>query len=134
MMGNSGRSGGVMAPQDNYNMGVGAASADVGIATADDVAAVGMDNMSAAKSPGSIWWWVVLLLVYIAWDFFQNNEKVRNSLEPANIRANVHNLVVVGLGAVIFINGANVLFTKLSAMRIPILSRVAGTMLPLVHL
>jgi hypothetical protein len=59
---------------------------------------------------------------------------VRNSLEPANIRANIHNLIVVGLGAVIFINGANVLFTKLSAMRIPVLSRVAGTMLPLVHL
>jgi hypothetical protein len=130
MMGNSGRSGAYAEPIGTTP----AAAVETPASTGDDVIAVGQENMSAAKSPGSIVWWVTLLLVYIGWDFFQNNERIRNSLEPANIRANIHNLIVIGLGAVIFINGGNVLFTKLAAMRIPVLSRVAGTMLPLFHL
>jgi len=134
MMGGSGRAEGISAPQDMYNMGTQPATESVAASTGEDAMSVGQDNMSAAKSPGSIYWWVTLLLVYIGWDFFQNNEKVRNSLEPSNIRANIHNLVVIGLGSVIFINGGNVLFTKLAAMRIPVLSKIAGTILPLFHL
>lgn len=91
-------------------------------------------NTEAANKPGSIVWWIILLLVYIGWDYVQTKDKVQTALEPANVRANLHNIVVIGFAAVIFINGMNVLCTKLAAMKIPIISKAAGTLLPLFNL
>jgi hypothetical protein len=92
------------------------------------------ENTKAANKPGSIIWWAVLFAAYLAWDYAQGRTKISESIQPRNMRANVHNLIVVGAASVIFINGANVLFTKLAAMKIPVVSRVAGTFLPLFHL
>ena len=92
------------------------------------------ENVQAANKPGSIIWWVVLLVVYIAWDYFQTRDKIQSALEPSNVRANLHNIVVIGFAAVIFINGMNVLCTKLAALKIPVVSKAAAAMLPLFNL
>lgn len=91
------------------------------------------ENMKPAVK-GAIWFWALLLALYLFWDYIQNREKIREVIEPANIRANVHNLAIIGIGAVIFIKGANVLLTKLASMKIPGVSKVAGSLLPLFHL
>ena len=98
-----------------------------------NVGTVVKDNMSAAKNPGTIVFWVGMLIVYLLYDWLQN-EKLKDTLEPHNIRANIHNLLVVTIAAVIGINGGNVLLTKLAAMQIPGASKGAGTILPLFHL
>ena len=92
------------------------------------------ENTKAAKSPGSVYWWLTILGVYLAWDYVQNREKVSEAIKPRNLRANAHNLVLISAAAVIGINGMNILLTKLAAMRIPVLSKVAGAILPLYHL
>jgi hypothetical protein len=91
------------------------------------------ENMKAAKK-GSIWFWTALLALYFIWDYVQSHAKIKESLEPKNIRANFHNLAIIGIGAAVFINGMNVLLTKLASMRIPLLSKAAGSMLPLFNL
>lgn len=91
-------------------------------------------NTELASKPGSIWWWVVVAALYVLWDYFQTRDKLSSALQPRNIRANLHNLIVVTIAAVIGINGFNVFLTKLAAMKIPLLSRAAGTVLPLFHL
>lgn len=89
------------------------------------------NNMQAAKNPGSIYFWLLLLAIYFGWDWLQNHQKIREAIEPKNIRANAHNLIVILLAAVIGFNGGYVLLSKLANMNIPILSKVAGTFLPL---
>ena len=92
------------------------------------------ENTKAAKKPGSVYWWLTVLGLYLLWDWYQNNEKVSEALKPRNIRANAHNILLITVAAVIGVNGMNILFTKLAAMRIPVLSKMAGAVLPLFHL
>lgn len=91
-------------------------------------------QQNTAGAKGSIIWWLVLAGLYLAWDVIQNKSKLGDSLDPANIRANFHNIVVIGIAAVVFINGMNVLCTKLAAMKIPGVSKLAGSLLPLFNL
>lgn len=91
------------------------------------------ENMKVA-SKHSVWFWVGMIGLYLFWDYIQTRQNIQKSLEPANIRANLHNLAVIGIGAVVVINGMNVLLTKLASMRIPGVSKVAGNLLPLFHL
>jgi len=91
-------------------------------------------NVEAAQQPGSIVWWVMLLVLYLTWDVLQNHTKLGEALAPSNVRANVHNIIIITLAAVVGLNGLNVLFTKLAALKIPVVSKAAGTLLPLVSL
>jgi len=84
-------------------------------------------------SKHSVWFWVGLLGLYFLWDYIQSRRGIQESLEPANIRANFHNLLVIGIGAVVTIKGMNVFLTKLASMKIPVVSRLAGILLPLFH-
>ena len=68
------------------NMGTDV-NTDVNSNSAQSVAA---GNMSLAKNPGSIVFWVGLLVLYLFYDWLQN-EKLESTLQPANIRANAHN-------------------------------------------
>lgn len=92
------------------------------------------ENLDAGRQVGSVWFWFVLFLLYLVWDYIYSKKTVMDSIKPANIRPNLHNLAVIGVGAVIFVNGFNVVLTKLAAFKIPGLSRVAGWFLPLFHL
>ena len=92
------------------------------------------ENTRAATKPGSVYWWLTILGLYLLWDWYQNSEKVNEALKPRNIRANAHNILLITVAAVIGVNGMNILLTKLAAMKIPVLSKVAGAILPLYHL
>lgn len=91
------------------------------------------ENMKVA-SKHSVWFWLGLLGLYLLWDYIQTRRNIHEALEPKNIRANLHNLLIIGIGAVVVINGMNVLLTKLASMRIPGVSKLAGSLLPLFHL
>lgn len=91
-------------------------------------------NTEYANKPGSIVWWLVLLGIYMAWDYFSNREKLGESIKPANIRTNWYNILWATVAVVLGVNFFNVLLTKLAAMKIPVISKAAGTILPLFHL
>lgn len=83
----------------------------------------------------SLGFWGFLIVVFIGWGFIvAKNVKLRDAIQAGNIRANVYNLVVIGLGAVIFINGFKVLLVKVGALRIPLISPLAERLLPLFQL
>jgi hypothetical protein len=92
------------------------------------------ENTKLAQKPGSIVWWMVMLAVYLGWDYFSNREKLREAIQPANIRTNWYNIIWATVAVVLGINFFNILLTKLAALRIPGISKAAGTLLPLFHL
>lgn len=92
------------------------------------------DNAKPAIKPGSIYWWLTLLGLLIAWSWARYRRSLKETVEiPALLEA-FETVAFIGVAAAIAINGIQVLLTKLAAMRIPIISKVAGTLLPLFHL
>lgn len=91
------------------------------------------NNTQLATSPGSVYWLFLITIVYFAWGYWQD-KSVKENAKYSNIKINLHNIVGVTLGVVIGFNIMNVFLTKLSAMRIPLISKTAGTFLPLFHL
>lgn len=92
------------------------------------------ENTKWAVTPGSVYWLFLLTLVYVLWGYWQNKEGARESLSPGDLKNNLGNIVKITLAVAIGFNIMNVFLTKLAAMRIPVLSRIAGTFLPLFHL
>lgn len=80
------------------------------------------DQGSAGKAP-----YVLLALVgiYVLWAWIAQNERIRESLNPSNIAANLHNIISITLIAVIGLVSLKVLTTKLAAMGVPGASYVA---------
>lgn len=79
--------------------------------------------------------WLALAALYLVWDYFAvGNKKIREAVEPGNIRTNLYNLFAVGIAAVIFINGMKVLLVKVAAWEIPGLSWLAKKLVPLFQL
>ncbi len=79
--------------------------------------------------------WGGLLVIYIIWDFIVlGNKNLKEALSPGNIRANLYNLLVIGVAAVIFINIGKVLVVKLAAWNIPGISWLAEEITPLFEL
>jgi len=81
----------------------------------------------------SLFWLFGVVFLYFIWGWLQGR-KLQGEIKPANIGANLHNIVVVTLSAVIGINLMNVFFTKISSMNIPLLSKFSGRMVPLFRL
>jgi len=92
------------------------------------------NNTQYATSPGSVYWLFLLAIVYVAWGYWQNREGYKKSLTPGTMVMNLHNIVGITLAVIIGMNITQVFLTKLAAMRIPFLSKAAGTFLPLSHL
>ncbi|MBT9145238.1 MAG: hypothetical protein DDT42_01108 [candidate division WS2 bacterium] len=79
--------------------------------------------------------WGGLLVIYIIWDFIVlGNKNLKEALSPGNIRANLYNLIVIGIASVIFINIVKVLVVKLAAWNIPGVSWLAEEITPLFEL
>lgn len=94
-----------------------------------------VQNNKVKGEYSSLGFWGFLIVVFIGWGFIvAKNVKLRDAIQASNIRANVYNLVVIGLGAVIFINGFKVLLVKLGALKIPLISPLAERLLPLFQL
>lgn len=82
-------------------------------------------KQSDAQKPHSIWFWVGLFVVFVFWGWYQNRESIKTNLEAKNLKANLHNLLIITFAAVIGIVGGKILFTKLTGLtaNIPILGR-----------
>ena len=79
--------------------------------------------------------WLGLGILYILWDFVVlGNKKIKETINPGNIRTNLYNIILIGVAAVIFINGFKVLLVKLGALEIPGVSWLAKKLLPLFQL
>lgn len=90
-------------------------------------------NMELAKTPGSVWWLLLLGGLYFGY-YVLFNRKLKEAISADAVLAFIHQAVTITVLAVVGVNLMNVFLTKLAAMRIPLLSRVAGTYLPLFHL
>jgi hypothetical protein len=87
-------------------------------------------NMSGSKY--AIYFWAGLVGIFLLFGLLQEkNKSVREELQPANLKANFHNVILITLAAVVGINGLYVLLAKLAAMSIPYVSSFAGSILPL---
>ena len=88
-----------------------------------------------AGEKDAVWFWLGLGVLYLIWDYFVlKNKKLNDVIEPANIRANLYNIVFIGFAAVIFVNGMKVLLVKLAAMNIPGISKLCQRLIPLFQL
>lgn len=135
MRANANRGGGYNEPNDEVLQGtngaVGDSTASPGVTPGDQ------DNVSSNTKGAkkyAAYYWLGLLVLYFGWNYLQHRKNIATELKPENVKANAHNIAVITLASVIGINGLNVLCTKLAAMKIPGISRLAGAMLPLVSL
>jgi len=71
---------------------------------------------SAGKAPYVL---LGLVAIYVVWAWISQNERITESLRPANIAANLHNILMITMIAVIGLVSAKVLFTKLTALGVP---------------
>ena len=69
--------------------------------------------------PQTPWWLLGIVGLYLIWALVIQHERIKESLQPANIAANLHNWVVITVAAVGGIVLGKVLFTKLAALGIP---------------
>lgn len=94
---------------------------------------IGNNMVSKAKTVGdkehSVWFWLGLFIVFITWGVVQHkSNKVSDELKPANLYANVHNLMLITFAAVIGVVGGKIFFTKLAAVtgRIPFVNQATA--------
>jgi hypothetical protein len=90
-------------------------------------------NMQPAKTPGSLVWLLSLAALYFVYYYFYN-KKWKEVINADAVLSFLHNALTVTILAVVGINLMNVFLTKVGALKIPFLSKAAGTMLPLFHL
>jgi len=91
------------------------------------------ENMSLAKKPGSVWWLMLLTALYFFY-YYMYNRKWKEAINADAVLAFLHNALSITIMAAVGFNIINVFLTKLAAMKIPGISKVAGTFLPLFHL
>lgn len=61
---------------------------------------------------------IVLTGLYLVWTFVHQHERINEELEPKNIAANLHNLALIGLSAVVAL-----LFLKLLTAKLAMLTK-----------
>jgi len=87
-----------------------------------------------ARPVTTLGFWVALLILYFLWDVIVLRSRLRDTVEPGNIRTNLYNIFMIGMAAVIFINGMKVLLVKVAAWHIPGVSWLAAKLVPLFQL
>ena len=61
------------------------------------------ENLEQANGGyGSIMWFLLLGALYLFFDWFQTRDKIAGALEPSNMRANAHHIVIAGMAAILF--------------------------------
>jgi uncharacterized membrane protein YuzA (DUF378 family) len=90
-------------------------------AAMQDQAAQGAQD-SSTKLP---WVLIGLVALYAVYAVLLQHEKIKGAIQPGNVAANVHNFIVVGLSATIFILAMKTLWTKMTAWGFPGAATVA---------
>ena len=76
----------------------------------------GISNGSVAWAP---WVLIVLVGLWVFWAVAIQHERIKESFQPANIAANIHNFISVGIMASIFIVTAKIATMKATAIHLP---------------
>lgn len=106
----------------------GTVAATIGIANGTSSAQRSQYNQQqqAQGSGGMVGYTVIgIVILYALWALLIQHERVKETLQPANVAANLHNFIVVGVQALIFIVVGKVALTKLTALGIPGAAQVA---------
>lgn len=76
----------------------------------------GMLDTSTLSAP-----WILLgaIIVYLIWAIAHGQGRIRETLTPSNVAANLHNWAVVGLIAATFIVVMKLTWTKLTGFGVP---------------
>ena len=119
----------------NYQLSVQGATADVNEnMNLAEVAIAGSPEKAESekevnKTP--LITWGILAVLYFVWNWIDDRETIKESVQPANVKANFRTLAVTTLGVLIFGNLVKILVGKLAETKIPILNKIAGSILPL---
>lgn len=119
----------------NYNLAVQGANTDVNANMQLAETAVKGNNAPEAtekevnKTP--LITWALLAVLYFFWNWIDDQETIKESVQPANVKANFRTLAVSTIGVLIFGNLVKILAGKMAESKIPILNKVAGAIIPL---
>jgi len=110
-----------------YGVTQGSAPGVQGVTANVSAQASGMGATGRAQSftgmqgslPQTPWWLLGIVGLYLAWALVIQHERIKESLQPANIAANLHNWIIITIAAVGGIVLGKVFFTKLAALGIP---------------
>ena len=120
----------IMNFNSSYNdVGNGVAQTVVD-ATAENINGTGATAESTKSSTGVIGL-LSLLIAFFVWNFIDDNESIREQVKPENIKANIRNMVIIGLGAVLFINIYNIAVAKMLVAKSSFINAIGRTLKPL---
>ena len=75
--------------------------------------------------------WGLLAVLYFVWNWIDDKETIKESIQPANVKANFRTLAVTTLGVLVFGNLIKILVGKLAESKIPVLNKISASFLPL---
>ena len=119
----------------NYNLAVQGANTDVNANMQLAETAVKGNNApdttekEVNKTP--LITWALLAVLYFLWNWIDDQETIKESVQPANVKANFRTLAVSTIGVLIFGNLVKILAGKMAESKIPVLNKIAGAILPL---
>lgn len=108
--------------QSQASANVGTLTGSTAFAASATTTTSGSNAPSAQAMPIALG---VLVALYLFWAVVIRHEKVNAQLSPANVAVNLHNIIVVGLTAMLFILLGQVLFIKLTILKVPGAATVA---------
>lgn len=119
-------------------MNFGSSYNDVGSGVAQTVVDATAENISGSstttestKSTTGVIGLLTLLITFFVWNFLDDSESIREQVKPENIKANIRNMVIIGLGAVLFINLYNIAVAKMLVAKSSFINAVGRTLKPL---
>lgn len=74
------------------------------------------DDTSVSKLPIAL---SAVVILYLAWAILIRHEKLNSQLSPANVAVNLHNIVVVGLTAMLFLLIGKIATAKATIIGLP---------------
>lgn len=111
---------------------------DVGNGVAQTVVDATVENINGTgataentKATTGVIGLLTLLIAFFVWNFIDDNENIREQVKPENIKANIRNMVIIGLGAVLFINIYNIAVGKMLVAKSSFINAIGRTLKPL---
>ena len=124
-----------MRNRKNYNLALQGATVDTSANMQLAETAVKNNNVAQTeekevnKTP--LITWGLLAVLYFIWSWIDDKESIKESVQPANVKANFRTLAVTTLGVLVFGNLVKILIGKLAESKIPVLNKISASILPL---
>ena len=126
-----------MRNRKNYNLALQGATVDTGANMQLAESAVKNNNIGEAQTEEKevnktpLITWGLLAVLYFVWSWIDDKESIKESVQPANVKANFRTLAVTTLGVLVFGNLVKILIGKLAESKIPVLNKISASVLPL---